>query len=254
MKDALDFVFFAAEHDLASFPLSAAHYIETYHSRDPGRRQRLGRFMAAISQFDTIVAAPDLLPAEIDGAVSSLAGALPASRPKPFGRGVAHALGVERAYLLDPVKRARFGAAWGETTVFDVFERVALVGPEQRLPDGDIQMPTKESAQAQLDFERETARRLAAWGHSPDRAHRLVLVQETVAMLPEINAALARYRVQRSCLESRSAMTTLIMSMPAKAAITRLRMRAHENQMFSWHIGDLKTSRHWAPRPRTATS
>jgi hypothetical protein len=42
IADVLALVREASTAGHASFPLSAAHYVETYHHREPGRRQRLG--------------------------------------------------------------------------------------------------------------------------------------------------------------------------------------------------------------------
>jgi hypothetical protein len=83
----------AAGH--ASFPLSVAHYVETYRQRDPGRRQRLGAFMAEISRFHTIASAPNLLEAELHVAICSIADVVPTHRPVPFGRGAKHAFGKD---------------------------------------------------------------------------------------------------------------------------------------------------------------
>lgn len=46
IADVLALVREASTAGHASFPLSAAHYVETYHHREPSRRQRLGAFMS----------------------------------------------------------------------------------------------------------------------------------------------------------------------------------------------------------------
>lgn len=239
MVDVLAVVEHAVDRGLASFPLSAAHYVETYHGRDPQRRQRLGLFMARISRFDTIAGAPDVLEAEVDAAVGGLVGAAPTLHARVFGRGIAHALGVERAYLLNAPTRSRLMRALGEDGVFERFETASLVGPTEQLPHGDIKLPTREFSQRQLDHELDTAAKLREWGHSPDRAHRAVLAEEFIGVIDPVERARLRHGVPREALASRQAMTALLMAMPAKAAVTRLRMRAHENPSFAWHIGDL---------------
>jgi hypothetical protein len=229
----------AAGH--ASFPLSAAHYMETYHQHDPGRRQRLGAFMAEISRFHTIASAPDLLEAEVHTAVCALADVEPTQRPVPFGRGLAHAFGPDAPpYFTDPEleKRVivRFGAEW----VFEYFERIALTGPDTQLPVDGIALPTREFAQRQLNFERDTARKLREWGHSSDRAHRLVLTQEAQDVVAPLNDAATALGVDlHAVLNSRELLTEFMLSLPAKGAICRLRMSGHEDQGFRWHIGDL---------------
>jgi hypothetical protein len=229
----------AAGH--ASFPLSAAHYMEIYHQHDPCRRRRLGAFMAEISRFHTIASAPDLLEAEVHTEVCSLAGVEPTHRPVPFGRGLAHAFGPDAPpYFTDRELEqrtiARFGAEW----VFEYFESIALTGPGAQLPVDGIALPTREFAQRQLDFERDTARKLREWGHTSDRAHRLVLTQEAQDVVEHLNKAAATLGVDlHTALNSRESLTAFLLALPAKGAICRMRMSAHENQRFRWDIGDL---------------
>ncbi|MGW4253827.1 hypothetical protein [Streptomyces californicus] len=113
-----------------------------------------------------------------------------------------------------------------------------LMGPEEQLPFADIALPTREFSQRQLDFERETARKLGEWGHTSDRAHRLVLAQEAHDIIVPLNAEIAADSHIRALVDNRSALTDFMMSLPAKAAICRMRMSAHEDTNFRWHIGD----------------
>lgn len=229
----------AAGH--VSFPLSAAHYIETYHQRDPGRRRRLGAFMAEISRFQTIAAAPDLLEAEVHGSISLIAGVAPTRRPVPFGRGVTHAFGGHAPpYFTDRALEKRAIAYLGADWVFEYFETALLTGPDERLPAGGIALPTREFAQRQLDFELDSARKLQEWGHNSDRAHRLVLVQEARDIVGLVNesSAVIGFDVG-SILDSRKSLTAFMLSLPAKGTVCRLRMSGHEDPGFRWHIGDL---------------
>jgi len=226
----------------ASFPLSSAHYVETYHQRDPGRRQRLGAFMAEISRFHAIATAPDLLDAELHVALCHLAGVEPSHQPVPFGRGARHAFGKSMApsYFSDPERERQAIAYFGEEAVFKFFETALITGPDQQLPANGIALPSREFAQRQLDFERDTARRIREWGHTSDRAHRLVLTQEAAGMLDQLNRAAEAIRFDmRPVLNSGEAMKAFMLSLPAKGNVCRLRMSAHENQNFRWQIGDL---------------
>jgi hypothetical protein len=163
----------------ASFPLSASHYMETFSRRDIAARRRLGMFMAEISQYHTIAAAPDLLDDEIDSAVCKLLG-LPVRRsPRPFGLGAGRAFGdPDLKYFTDAELERRATAALGSEVIFRYFESGLLPGPAEQAP-----VPTHEFAQRQLDFELETAEKLRVWGHSSDRAHRLVLAQESLDLV-----------------------------------------------------------------------
>jgi hypothetical protein len=229
----------AAGH--ASFPLSAAHYIETYHHRNPGRRQRLGAFMAEISRFHTIASAPDLLEAEVHTLICSMAGVVPTHRPVPFGRGLAHAFGTDAPpYFTDRELEKRAVAQFGAEKVFEYFETIALTGPDTQLPADGIALPTREFAQRQLDLELDTARKLHDWGHTSDRAHRLVLAQETQDVLDHLNKEAETIGVDiQSVLNSKDSLTAFVLSLPAKGTICRLRMSGHEDPGFRWHIGDL---------------
>lgn len=172
----------------ASFPLSVAHYTETYRQRDPGRRQRLGAFMAEISRFHTIASAPDLLEAELHVAICSVAEVAPTQRPVPFGRGAKHAFGQHTPpYFTDRELEKRAIAHLGAEKVFEFFETALITGPDKQLPADGIALPSPEFAQRQLDFELETARKLREWGHNSDRAHRLVLAQESADMVDLVN-------------------------------------------------------------------
>ncbi|MFI0990661.1 hypothetical protein [Streptomyces exfoliatus] len=229
----------ASESGHASFPLSAVHYIETYHQRNPDRRRRLGAFMADISRHHTIAGAPDLLAAEVHVAVSTWTGITPDHAPQPFGTGAKHAFKQMKGYFTDPETERRAIAQFGAEAVSDYFERALLMGPQEQLPFAGMALPTREFSQRQLDFERETARKLREWGHTSDRAHRVVLAQEAQDLIAPLNAQTAAASHIRALIGNQSALTDFMMSLPAKAAICRMRMSAHEDTNFRWHLGDL---------------
>ena len=240
IADVLAMVREAASHGHASFPLSSGHYIETYRHGDPGRRQRLGRFMAEVSRFHTIAPAPSLLRDEVHVAVHDIVGLAPVRCPTPFGRGHAHAFGRQATYLADdePVKRAV--AQYGVEATFDYFETAMIAGPDDRLPVDGIALPSLEFAQRQVDFEEETARRLSEWGHTSDRAHRLVLTQESPDALDYLVEESSSLGIDpRSVFHSEPSATAFMLALPAKGTVCRLRMTAHEDQQFRWHVHDL---------------
>jgi hypothetical protein len=241
MADLLALVREASATGQASFPLSATHYVETFHSRNPGRRQRLGEFMATISRFHAIASCTDLLTPEVHVAVCAVAGRTSLVQPKPFGQGAQHAFGKDApSYFQDPALQRLATATLGSERVFEYFESALIRGPDEALPANGIALPTREFGQRQLDFERGTAKRLRAWGHSSDRAHRTVLAQEAKDILPIIEEVTANLGVDLwSFVDDQDALTAFILSMPAKGAICRMRMSAHEDQNFRWHINDL---------------
>lgn len=232
----------AARSGQASFPISAAHYFETYKKGDPGSRQRLGAFMVELSRFQTIADATALLEAEVYSTLAELVQMPSPKHPRPFGRGVAHALNLPDSfsYFTDKETERLAIARFGSEGVFEFVERELLVGPSERLPSGGVQRPSDEFSLRQLEFERDTAKRLIDEGHSSDLAHRLVLAQETMdlaELLPEAARSLDVDLL--SVLHDRDAWTAFMLSLPAKGAVCRMRMSGHENPNFRWHRGDL---------------
>jgi hypothetical protein len=197
--------------------------------------------MAEISQFHTIAGAPDLLPAEVRSSVCRFAGIEPRESPTPFGRGVRHAFGVQaESFFTDSQLEQRAIARFGAEAVSDYFEYYTLVGPDRQLSEVGVALPDNTYAERQLHFERETARRLQAWGHTSDRAHRLVLAQEAQDIVQLVNESAADIGVDPTILlQNRDSLTEFMLSLPAKGTVCRLRMTAHEDQQFRWHIGDL---------------
>lgn len=242
MADVLALVREASAAGHAAFPLSAAHYIETFRQRDPARRRRLGAFMAEISRFHAIADAPVLLEAEVHASLCARAGLRPTKQPQPFGRGVLHALSIGKPhYFEDADLEKRAIAHFGSEAVFEYFEWASITGPDKELPADGIALPSNEFAQRQLDFERETAEKLQKWGHNSDRAHRLVLAQEAqdIVDLVDKESAATGIEMWPYVTSSRQTLTDFMLSLPAKGAICRLRMSAHEDQRFRWHRGDL---------------
>jgi hypothetical protein len=231
----------AARVGHVSFPLSAAHYIETYRNGDPNRRQRLGSFMAEISQFHTIASAPDLLKAEIEVSVCSILGISPSNSPRPFGVGARHAFG-ERALMGTRAGEVieRFEMEHGSEYVFKILEEIMLVVPDQKLPINGIALPSREFNQSQLDFELDTAKKISDWGFSRDHAHRFVLRQEIDGVFDILIDLSAKFGFDPMIIfADAETVTKFLLSLPAKGAICRMRMAGHENPTFLWQIGDL---------------
>jgi hypothetical protein len=81
--------------ELAHFPLSKVHYLETWRQASQQRRGEVAAEMAALSGFLTLAPPEVLWPGEIDRALQARFGRPAQPRPvEPFGVGVAHALGV----------------------------------------------------------------------------------------------------------------------------------------------------------------
>lgn len=224
---------------LASFPLSWIHYFETYRKRDPAARRRLGQFMAEISDFHSMRGAGALLEQEVLAALARVQGLPEPAEPQVFGRGHAHAFGKEHADLTQEPYRTLVAREGGEV-VRNMIELEMLRGPDVALPHGDIQAPQHVGSQRQLELEREVEETLAVHGRGGDMANRIVLTQEALDLTEYIPAALLPDGNTNSGIpKSRKFLTDLLLSMPAKGTITRMRMTAHQNSQFTWAIGDL---------------
>ena len=223
-----------------SFPLSASHYEETWRRGDPGSRQRLGAFMAKVSRFHTIAGPVNLLETEVDGALRRLAGQAPGPGPVVFGRGAAHAFSQPTLARTHHDDLRAAVAAFGEEPLFEYFETALLAGPPDRLPARGTARPTHKYGQRQLDFETETGRRLQEAGHTRDRAHRLVLEQESHDVIEPVNRMASGLGLAPvDVFAGRDALTDFMLSLPAKGAVCRMRMTGHENPRFRWQVGDL---------------
>ncbi|HEV2772803.1 MAG TPA: hypothetical protein VGV57_08260 [Thermoleophilaceae bacterium] len=90
--DALTVVRAAVDRGLASFPLSAAHYLETCRRADPRSRLALARVMSEISRHHTIAGPQALVPAEVEAALHERFGRpLGPKTAQVFGFGASHA-------------------------------------------------------------------------------------------------------------------------------------------------------------------
>jgi hypothetical protein len=92
---ALDVARQALSMGLAEFPLSGAHYIETWRASNNDRRRRLAQTMIELSQGRTLARPPDLCDSELDALIARIAEKAPA-RPfwPPLGWGFLHASGA----------------------------------------------------------------------------------------------------------------------------------------------------------------
>ncbi len=219
----------------ASFPLSSSHYFEVFKRGDPAARRRLGQFMASIAGADRIGDATQLLLAELATSLSLDLHLPPPPPPQPFGRGLAH-LFSEFNYDSPGLQAAI--EAWGRAAVEAIVEQEMLSGPVFQLPDHGIARPNNEISQRHLNFELRTQRELQGTTDK-DLARRLVLAQEALDIVEPMKAFLAAHNVDAAPYLTGEGLTRTLLSLPAKGAITRMRLSAHQNLNFRWAIGDL---------------
>lgn len=223
---------------IASYPLSWIHYFETYRKRDPAARRRLGEFMAEISDFHSMAGAGDLLGDEVVAAVERLRG-----RPNPhassrvFGRGYAHAFGKPDVDLSEEPFRNPSCTVRSRDSTQHARTRDATWA---RRDAAARRHPGSAAHRFATSAEREVENNLTIHGRSGDMANRIVLAQEGLDLARHVpEDLLPEGTTQSGIPKSRKVLTDLILSMPAKGTITRMRMTAHQNPQFAWAIGDL---------------
>lgn len=238
MAEALRLVREHLSAGTSSFPLSASHYFETMKRGDPSARRRLGKFMFSVAGLDRITDGSRLLVAELQTALSADFD-LPAPPPaQPFGRGMAHVLPEAGDPYSSPGIRAAV-EAWGKRCVEELLELEMLAGPQFQLPALGIARPDETDSRRQLDYELDTRDRLRATNADSDLARRVVLAQEAQDLLDPLNAFVEAHGVSVDRYRTPENLTGLLLSLPAKGTITRMRWTAHQNPQFKWGIGDL---------------
>lgn len=219
----------------ARFPLSSSHYFETYKRGDPAARRRLGQFMASIAGPDRVSDATQLLEDELHTSLSLDLHLPPPPPPQPFGSGLPH-LFAEFSYDT-PVLQAAI-QAWGRSAVEAVVELEMLSGPAFQLPDYGIARPNDEVSQRHLNFELRTQQQLRG-AADKDLARWLVLAQEALDIVEPLKVFLAAHNADSAPYLTSEGLTRTLLSLPAKGAITRMRLSAHQNPNFRWGIGDM---------------
>lgn len=240
LRAAFDLIRYASENGLASFPLSEAHYHETLKRGDPRSRQQLGSVMHQLSRSHTMCGINELLRPEAALALARWHQLPEPPPPRVFGIGLKHAFGLNGlSYFSSAENEQRAVQNHGAERVSDLFEAALIMGPPERLPFGGIERPSDHWNQVQLDGERAITARIAAHGHSPQLGRDMVMYEEGSHALAVVNQIALTNGLPPVSPESRSDVESIVYSMPSKAALTRMRMTAHENEHFKWELGDL---------------
>lgn len=256
----------ARRRNLASFPLSDMHYMETLQKRDVDARKRLAGTMASISGYDAIAPVWQLVPMEIDEALKARFGRPITPRSiAVFGKGAAHALADARfdeAKTYQPSGKPALGAK-GRALFVERMEFSALSGDViSDFPTG----PTPFEAGSSDYHQREEA--LVDWfraaGASVEQ-RRVKLAQHTLEDIgPQIVEALDRAGIAMDEFHSLGVEGVLefLSSLPSRNVEHVIRTLRHENPQHVWKPNDLAdlgalclsipycdvvvTERHWA--------
>jgi hypothetical protein len=247
LKELLEVARYGVKQRLASFPLSATHYMETLRRRDAASRHRLAMVMAEFSRFHTIASPEDVLPGELDRGLRERYGKPRFPRPlQVFGVGAGHAFGrPDLRYRLpedlggDAYSRARL-EEWAAL----LLEHAVLAGPPEGVP-----VPGMLENDGYRTFGRpyvEAEKKLAKGfrQYDPERQHLAdwTAASELIDILEPLNEAFARAGIisrELPELDTAEGMTRLLMDLPSRAVVYELRRLRHEDGNTQWESNDL---------------
>ena len=279
--NAFDLVGYAADHGLASFPLSSAHYSELLHVKNPRQRYEVGQLMYDVSKGHRMIGLTDrVFRAELDVALRKRFSVQ--IRPRHvdvFGSGYNHVLDLPRVRARierkDGGKLTDVDLGWIsdlEEIATDDLERMLLCEP----PEG-VDVPGYDAnadrvlAERFAEEEKEQALRFQQFGTSVNRQGRVLLAQEWIRNLHLFVDSLARCGIDPArFLQSQNgeSRTALVRDMPVVWAALEMRRLQHQNPQRRWKTNDyydvtalsvavvhcdvVVTERHWAALIRRA--
>ena len=231
----------AVDGGAARFPLSLAHYIETWRQADDAKRRRLAETMTELSRHVTIASPPALCNNELNAFLGRRFRRPPARTPLPvFAHGLAHANGM-------PAEALDLEAE---------HERLAI-RPNDFLDPGLPGRGKLDYANAYAEAERSVAEGVGQHGIEPEAYLAATAVMEIweniqLAMVRANLAPQALFPISlaRPDLPSNVVPTVLpalldvarefIAELPTRDAALRLRMMRHQNRAATqWEPNDL---------------
>ena len=237
---------YGVENGLVSCPLSGEHYMQTAKRANPQSRHRLAAAMAALSQFDAIAPPNRVVPMELDEALRDRYGRPQTVRTVPiFGKGFRHALGwdyplyeVPAHVPIEPDQKAAF-----EQSARDFMEYAALAGPGDRpFISAELAPQLDAFGDRYVEAEQRLAEGLAKESSRREAGPRFAAASELVDILPGLNEALDRASLgvgTTADLDSKEAMTALLMELPSRSVVYDLRRRRLANPQTKWEPNDL---------------
>ncbi len=232
----------AKQRGSASFPLSAAHYMEMTKIKDPRQRNDLATVMEELSGFSALLSRAIVVRLEMEAAADQILGT---SNPRPeriplVGFGFSWALGFPFSLVLS-----------GEHDKLEIdqildhakvsFERGMLAGPsDEDLPDlrrgGWNPEATFKVMEARAIQEQEQSSRLdleTKWRRG--RLRDIVSVRElAIEHWEELQSFVADRGNARTLMEDRRTARRFVGSMPSWVVATELKTSAHRNPNTRW--------------------
>jgi hypothetical protein len=234
----------AVQRGYASFPLSMAHYIETWRKRQAGPRRRLAHTMAAFSLNHAIAPHLRLLPGELDRALQRRFGRPISLSPlQPFGWGLQHCSGG-LAPQLSQSTRARILAAFptlSDRALTEVIDRELLAGPPEDLPVAGIALPPVQPARDFATAHNETVKLFIEHNADTDTRRRAVAARELIDLYGPLSAAMARAGIgwEQFLANGPEGVSNFMLDLPSRAPGFELMRLQHDNQQTAWKPNDM---------------
>jgi hypothetical protein len=243
-RDAFDIARHSAQMGLVGFPLSAAHYIETWRAGSRERRTRLAQTMIELSRARTIARPPDLCDNELDAFLTRAFLAVPMQQPWPvFGWSYGHVahltseltkeavdLEVEIRQLAErPAGFDSYGR--GHRDFGDVYR-----AGEQQLADGNRgRSEPAETREAIL----AASAIMEIYENIEWALDRAGLPREALGPIGHVRPDLPQDSVQEVLNELLPIAQGFIGELPTRDAALRLRSMRHQNPETKWESNDL---------------
>jgi hypothetical protein len=234
----------AVQRGHASFPLSMAHYIETWRQRRAGPRRRLANTMAAFSLNHAIAPHLRLLPGELDRALQRRFGRPISLSPlQPFGWGLQHCSGG-LAPQLSQSTRARILAAFptlSDRALTEVVDREMLAGPPEDLPVASIALPPVQPAQDFAAAQNESVKLFSEHNLDKDARRRAVAARELIDLQGLLSVAMERAGIgwEQFLADGPEGVNDFMLDLPSRAPGFELMGLQHDNQQTTWKPNDM---------------
>ncbi|MFE1575394.1 hypothetical protein [Streptomyces fradiae] len=259
----------AVDSGIAVVPLSAAHYLETWHRSNWESRHALARLMRAISQFSTLAPIQRVQRWEIDIALTEYLGfEVGRENPKPvrgqvLGRGVDHAFasltgrlrlvsnvakeGVPEGEELDPEPKLLGLLEQLRALPGDVYEWWSLAGNEN---DSMIHADWETRGQHRIgdsyaEQERQLSNHLTTNKNKKQKLDDLIAAQELAEISEHIHEATEEFRIGTLNVYGRlvemggpEAVKEFLLAMPSAAVKYEARRLKHRNSQWPWQQHD----------------
>jgi len=223
----------------ATFPLSVAHYLETWKRYKGEPRRRVGSVMSDLSRHRTVAGQQPSPRWRLTArAAQALRDPDPPRVVEIFGYGAAHAFNepVLAEYASWPL-----AAELNDQALAAVIEREMISGPVEDLPVAEIAQVNLAPAQNYARSENEQAEIFRAASSDRDEIDRVIAAAEVMSLLPVITPALKAAGVSLAQFYElgEDGMNEFMFSMPWRGAAMRLRQRRFHELHQQWTPNDL---------------